>query len=190
VITGASREVGHIAIQLAKLSGAHVVAVPGRDGAAASLATVGAHEVLPSIDQLDGDVGRGPRDRGWTHVDGGLEQAPPGGRLHSIGWASSEPVRLAPNSFFSLGAYKSIRARVTLRTPHPVLEVLMGLLEAGAVSPQVGRQGSWTQMTSPPRNSSHVESQAISSWTSTDVHLRFGVQQCVLVAYWRRSRSA
>ena len=146
LVTGASGGVGRFAVQLAALSGAHVVAAVGRPERGAGLPELGADEVvvgldgvLPVFGVLD-NVG-GPM---LAHAFALLERD---GLLQSIGKASLEP---------STVDFEAQRVRATgtrigafAAGTHPVgddLAVLVGLLASGTLDPQIGWRGGWQRV--------------------------------------------
>lgn len=146
LITGASGGVGRLAVQLARLGGAHVIAAVGSPASGTGLADLGAHEVVTSLDDVSEPV------HGVLETIGGptLHQAwsllAPGGSLQTIGWASGEPAVLPVNAFFALGEARTISSFGNVTAPGPDLAILLRLVESGRLSPEVGWQGPWTDV--------------------------------------------
>lgn len=137
LITGASGGVGRFAIQLAALAGARVVASAQR---ADGLAELGAHEVIPDLDDADeidvvlDNVGGGQLVQAWGLLT-------PGGVIQSIGWTSGEPAAFPPYS--TVGPSKSLTAFMAGTGFGTDMAYLLDLVADGRLTVDIGWRGSW-----------------------------------------------
>jgi NADPH:quinone reductase and related Zn-dependent oxidoreductases len=146
LVTGASGGVGRCAVQLAALSGASVVAVSGDPDNAPALRALGAEEVVTSVDAVEGQVDGVLETVGGPTLMAAWHKLAPGGQLHSIGWASNEPVTLETNAFFALGRSKTLHSAGDVTDPAPDLALLVSLVQKGRLSPEIGWRGPWTEV--------------------------------------------
>ena len=146
LVTGASGGVGRCAVQLGMLGGAEVIAVSGSPDAAAGLRALGATEVLASVDELTAPVDGVVETVGGPTLMAAWGALASGGQLHSIGWASNEPVTLEPNAFFALGPSKSLHSSGDVSEPAKDLALLVSLVHKGLLSPEIGWRGPWTEI--------------------------------------------
>jgi NADPH:quinone reductase-like Zn-dependent oxidoreductase len=149
LVTGASGAVGRLAVQLAALTGAHVIASVSRPGRARDLTArragtdaPGTVEVVTGLDGVDPvnvvvEVLGGPT---LVTAWGLLE---PGGNLQSIGWASGEDAVFVPNSTFSLGRARSLSSFGDVAAPAADLARLLALVETGDLTVDVGLRVPW-----------------------------------------------
>ncbi|UWP87152.1 zinc-binding dehydrogenase [Dactylosporangium fulvum] len=144
LVTGASGGVGRLAVQLARLGGAHVVAAAGRtDG----LTGLGAHEVVTALDQVGEAVDVVLEHVGGRHLIDAWALLRPGGVLQSIGWASDAPAVFPPNSIFAHGPAKTLMSFGDASRPAADLTTLLGLVAAGHLRVDVGWRGPWDTVT-------------------------------------------
>jgi NADPH2:quinone reductase len=143
LVTGASGGVGRLAVQLARLGGAHVIASVGSPERGKGLEALGADEVVVGLDAVPAPVDVVLEHVGGAHLVKAWQLLGPGGHLQSIGWASGEPAVFPPGSIFTLGAAKTLQSFGDASNPGPDLAVLVDLAACGAVTPQVGWRGSW-----------------------------------------------
>ncbi|MEU1386029.1 MULTISPECIES: zinc-binding dehydrogenase [unclassified Nonomuraea] len=143
LVTGASGSVGRLAVQLARLAGAHVVASVSSPARALALG--------PDVHVVTGLDGVAPVDVVIELVGGptlvtawGLLK--PGGNLQSIGWAGGQPAVFPPGSTFSLGPARSMRSFGDVDSPGPDLAFLLGLVAAGDLSVEIGRRVPWERL--------------------------------------------
>ncbi|MEV4114255.1 zinc-binding dehydrogenase [Nonomuraea sp. NPDC049695] len=158
LVTGASGAVGRLAVQLARRSGAHVIASASRPERAHQLTAAlagtpeergrpGGVEVVVGLDGVEPvdvaieTVGGPTLVTAWALVK-------PGGNLQSIGWASGESATFPPNSTFSLGLAKSLNSFGDVAAPAADLAHLLALVAAGDLSVEVGRHGPWEDLES------------------------------------------
>lgn len=146
LVTGASGGVGRFAVQLAARAGAHVVAAVGRPERGVGLEELGAAEVVVGLD------GVAPVFGVLDNVGGpllgeafGLLKR--GGLLQSIGHASREPtvvdfeaqrLRVSSTRIEAFGVFTEAFG--------DDLAILVGLLRAGDLDPQVGWRGDWERV--------------------------------------------
>lgn len=146
LVTGASGGVGRFAVQLAARAGAHVVAAVGRPERGAGLEELGAAEVVVGLDDV------GPVHGVLDNVGGPLlgeafGKLERGGLLQSIGHASRE---------HTVVDFEAQRLRTTGTRIEAFgvftgafgddLSVLVALLQAGELDPQVGWRGGWERV--------------------------------------------
>ncbi|MFC4589132.1 zinc-binding dehydrogenase [Sphaerisporangium corydalis] len=143
LITGASGGVGRIAVQLARLGGAHVIASVGSPARGAGLAELGADEVVVGLDTIGRPVDVVLENVGGPHLVAAWGLLGPGGNLQSIGWASGEPAVFPPNSTFGLGPARTLSSFGDVTDTGPDLATLVGLLARGELSAEVGWRGAW-----------------------------------------------
>lgn len=143
LITGASGGVGRFAVQLAARAGAHVVASVGSPERGEGLATLGAAEVVVGVDEVSEPV-YGAMDNvgGHTLTDVyGLLQ--PGGCVQSVGMASLEPTTIDFEQARLRGGNTRIEAFAVGPGFGPELALLVDLVAAGQLDPQVDWRGPW-----------------------------------------------
>lgn len=146
LITGASGGVGRMAVQLARLGGAHVIASVGSPERAEGLRDLGADEIVTGLDDIDTPVDLVLDNVGGNHLVTAWNLLRPGETLQSIGWASQEPATFPPNSIFALGAAKTLRSFGDISNPGPDLATLTDLAARGTITAQVGWRGPWTNL--------------------------------------------
>lgn len=148
LVTGASGGVGRYAVQLAASAGAHVVAQVGSPGRAAGLADLGAAEVVVGGSAL---AGVAPVHGVIDNVGGPLLAASvallaEGGTALSVGQASGEPTTIDFEAERHRGGHRAVEVFV-VGTGHPGfgpdIELLLALVAAGRLDPQIGWRGPW-----------------------------------------------
>jgi NADPH:quinone reductase-like Zn-dependent oxidoreductase len=148
LITGASGGVGRLAIQLAKLGGAHVTALARRTE---GLAELGADEVLTVLEA------EGPRFEVILDAVGGpvlgaaMSRVAPGGTIVSFAATAEEPVSFATRDFYR-GAPGARLCGLYLfaelaRTQSAVSDLgrLAELIAAGRLDPQLDLVAPWSE---------------------------------------------
>jgi NADPH:quinone reductase len=145
LITGASGEVGGLAVQLAAHAGAHVVASVGSVARGQGLAERGADEVVVGLDGLDRPVDVVLENVGGPQLVAAWRLLAPGGSLQSIGWASGEPAVFPPYS--TIGPAKSISSFLNEGDASEDLLTLVGMLADRSLSVEIGWRGRWEQFT-------------------------------------------
>ncbi|OWV05861.1 alcohol dehydrogenase [Micromonospora wenchangensis] len=146
LVTGASGGVGRLAVQLARLGGAHVTASVGAPARGEGLRELGAHQVVVGLDRVDEPVDVVLDTVGGEHLVTAWGLLRPGGTLQSIGWASGEPAVFPPNSIFAPGPPKRLQSFGDAAHAGPDLTVLLGLVSTGAITVPVGWRDSWKRI--------------------------------------------
>jgi NADPH2:quinone reductase len=146
LVTGASGGVGRLAVQLARLGGAHVIASVGSAQRGEGLSALGASEVVVGLDGIAEPVDVVLENVGGAHLVSAWNLLKPGGNLQSIGWASGEPATFPPNSIFAHGPAKTLQSFGDASNPGPDLAALVALAARGFISVQVGWRDSWKQV--------------------------------------------
>ncbi|MGW1540135.1 zinc-binding dehydrogenase [Streptomyces sp. NPDC002309] len=141
LITGASGGVGRFAVQLAARAGAHVIASVGSTARREGLVDLGADEVLIGLDGLEQPVDVVIDSVGGPQLVAAWGLLAPGGSLQSVGWTSGEPAVFPP--YATVGPAKSLKSFVIEGDAGPDLAVLTELAAEGALTVEIGWQGSW-----------------------------------------------
>jgi NADPH:quinone reductase len=149
LVTGASGGVGTFAVQLATAGGAEVTALTGTQRSV-GLEALGAHQVITSLDDGDGDGGF---DLVLESVGGevllaALRRTAPRGHLVLLGSSSGDPAPIALSSFVS-HACQTVHPFWVYGPGEPVgedLAVLARLTARGLLAPVVGWAGSWEHL--------------------------------------------
>ncbi|GAQ75078.1 phthiocerol synthesis polyketide synthase type I [Streptomyces turgidiscabies] len=141
LVTGASGGVGRFAVQLAARAGAHVIASVGSTARGEGLAEAGADEVLIGLEGLERPVDVVIDNVGGPQLVLAWNLLTPGGSVQSVGWTSGEPAAFPP--YATVGPAKSLTSFVIEGDAGADLAVLTELAAEGALSVEIGRQGSW-----------------------------------------------
>ncbi|KAB1979170.1 zinc-binding dehydrogenase [Streptomyces triticiradicis] len=141
LITGASGGVGRFAVQLAARAGAHVIASVGSATRREGLAEAGAGEVLIGLEGLQRPVDVVIDSVGGPQLVAAWNLLAPGGSVQSVGWTSGEPAVFPP--YATVGPAKSLTSFVIEGDAGADLAVLTELAAEGAVTVEIGWQGSW-----------------------------------------------
>jgi NADPH:quinone reductase-like Zn-dependent oxidoreductase len=142
LITGASGGVGHFAVQLAALGGAHVIASVGSEARGEGLRELGADEVVVGLDGVTAPVHAVLDNVGGPQLAAIWPLLGENGVVQCIGTTSRQEA-----SFASLvGMRRSIEAFT--KGPHSGDDIayLLGLMEAGKLQVSVGWRGSWSRI--------------------------------------------
>jgi NADPH:quinone reductase len=149
LVTGASGGVGHFALQLARLAGAHVTAVAGRSE---GLHELGADEILSELAPEGDETFDVILDAiGGPVLGAALQRVAPRGTVVSFAATVPEPVSYPTRELFSRapgavlhGLYIFDELAHT-RSASADLRRLADLVAAGRVDPQIGMTVAWTE---------------------------------------------
>ncbi|MET7728444.1 zinc-binding dehydrogenase [Streptomyces mirabilis] len=141
LVTGASGGVGRFAVQLAARAGAHVIASVGSAARGEGLVEAGADEVLIGLDGLGRPVDVVIDSVGGPQLVTAWNLLSPGGSVQSVGWTSGEPAAFPP--YATVGPAKSLTSFVIEGDAGADLAVLAELVAQGALTVEIGWQGSW-----------------------------------------------
>ncbi|TDC03867.1 alcohol dehydrogenase, partial [Streptomyces sp. 8K308] len=150
LVTGASGGVGRFAVQLAALSGAHVIASVGTRARGAGLRDLGAAEVVVGLDEVTEPVHAALDNVGGPLLAQALDLVAEHGAVIQIGAASNQPTTLTL-------AHKLVNKRLDLfvvgegltTTPNgvwnfgPDIALLAELVAAHRLTPHIGWRGPW-----------------------------------------------
>jgi len=147
LITGASGGVGHLAVQLAALGGAHVCAV-ARAERADALRRFGAHEVVADPSETEGPFELVLESAGGASLDAALARVAPGGTVLLFGNSSREPSTIDFTAFFgheeaTVRSYFSARHEADAGR---LLAMLLDLLAGGRLEVEIGFRASWDRL--------------------------------------------
>ncbi|HEY1934721.1 MAG TPA: zinc-binding dehydrogenase [Acetobacteraceae bacterium] len=147
LITGAAGGVGHLAVQLAAHSGAHVTAVAGRAERADGLRELGASDVVLGIENAQGRFWLILESAGGASLSTALKLVEAKGTVVVYGNSSGEPStigfadfrggqngRLQSFFYFTSGPEEQFA---------PDLALLVSLVAARSLTPQTGPERSW-----------------------------------------------
>lgn len=150
LVTGAAGGVGHLAVQLAALSGARVTAVVGRPERGAGLQELGAEEVVVGIEQARGRFELILESGGGASLNAALRLVAANGAVVVYGNSSGEPstigfadFRAAQNArlqsffYFTSGPEEQFA---------PDLALLVSLIADRSLTPQTGPEHDWSEL--------------------------------------------
>ena len=149
LITGASGGVGHLALQLASLAGAHVTGVARRTE---GLRDLGADEILSELSPEDGEAFDVILDAiGGPVLGAALQRVAPRGTVVSFAATVTEPVTYPTREHFSRAPGAVLHGLYIFdeldhtRTASSDLRRLADLVAAGRLDPQISVTLPWTQ---------------------------------------------
>jgi NADPH:quinone reductase len=147
LVTGASGGVGHIAVQLAALGGAHVTAVasPERAGAVRGW---GAQDVVAETAAAEGTFDLILESVGGASLDAALQRVAPEGLVLIFGNSSREPATLDFRGFFG-HEESTIRSYFSARHEGDAgrhLAMLLDLVAAGRLHVEIGSKDDWERL--------------------------------------------
>lgn len=147
LITGAAGGVGHLAVQLAARSGAHVTAVVGSAARGEGLRELGAEEVVIGIEAASGPFALILESAGGTSLRTALRLVAANGTVvvfgnssdetSSVGFADfrgAQNARLQSFFYFTSGPEEQFA---------PDLALLVSLIASGKLHPRLGQEKSW-----------------------------------------------
>ncbi|HVQ86839.1 MAG TPA: zinc-binding dehydrogenase [Actinomycetes bacterium] len=148
LVTGGAGGVGRLAIQLARLSGAHVTAVVGRPERVHGLRELGAAEVVVGIENASGRFDVILESAGGASLARSMEVLSDEGILITYGRSSGEPAKLDSGWF---GDHSGARIEGLLvfteiaqrRLGTKQLDGLVRLVASGSLDPQIVKETSW-----------------------------------------------
>jgi NADPH:quinone reductase len=142
-LLGTPGGVGHLAVQLAVLGGAHVTAV-ARGERADALRAHGASAVVAGVAEAEGPFDLVLESVGGATLDGALERVAHGGTMLIFGNSSREPAKLDFAAF--AGREATIRSYFSARHEADagrLLSMLLDLVAAGRLHVEIGFRDSW-----------------------------------------------
>jgi NADPH2:quinone reductase len=143
LVTGASGGVGRFAVQLAARGGAQVIAAVGSAERGAGLLDLGADQVVVDLADVDAPVRAVLDNVGGELLTAAYDLVEPDGTVVAIGSSSGDTVTLNLEAARNRGGGMSIIPIFRGDDSAADLAYLVGLLQAGALDPQIGWRGSW-----------------------------------------------
>jgi NADPH:quinone reductase-like Zn-dependent oxidoreductase len=147
LITGASGGVGTFAVQLAAAGGAEVTALTGTRRRV-DLEALGAHQVITTLDDADGDFDLVLESIGGDTLLAALQRTAPRGHVVLVGTSSRDPAPITISSF-RRDARQTVHPFWIYGSGEPIgddLAQLVRLAARGLLDPVVGWSGSWDQL--------------------------------------------
>jgi NADPH2:quinone reductase len=148
LVTGASGGVGHFAVQLARIGGAHVTASAGRPERVSRLTAIGAHRVVLETEELDPQFDIVMEGVGGASLERSLHSLQPNGVIVLYGRASDQPGRVGLPDF--RGRMARIQSFFVYQTDVATFGVdlayLAGLIDDGLLKAEVGLEVSWHEL--------------------------------------------
>ncbi|MFD6443939.1 zinc-binding dehydrogenase [Promicromonospora sp. NPDC060204] len=150
LVLGGTSAVGLFAVQLAARAGAEVVATTRNPAAHQRLVELGAHEVIASPSDLDGDVSGVLDLLGGTYLVQAFARLAPGGTLVALGHAAGQGEHFAYGDLFGDAARHDRSLTTFFLGAEPDLGPDMAWLAAeihgGRLDPVVGAVRSWREL--------------------------------------------
>jgi NADPH:quinone reductase len=150
LVTGASGGVGRFAVQLAKLSGAHVTAVSSSPERARGLSALGAdaviHELAPEGDEFDVVV----EGVGGASLGAAIQRVAAGGVVVSLASSDQQPASFPTSALYLRAPGASVYglnvfAEISRRDGAGDLARLAALVADGLLDPQVDLEADWRE---------------------------------------------
>jgi NADPH2:quinone reductase len=153
LVTGAAGGVGRLAVQLAKLGGAHVTAVARSAERATGLPELGADEVVSMIEPHGEHFDVILESVGGSALTAALQRVAPDGAVVSYGSSSGEPTTFDVRDFQwganggRLVAHRVFHALERRGSASRDLAWLASLVADGRLDPHIDRETDWTEYT-------------------------------------------
>jgi NADPH2:quinone reductase len=141
LVTGAAGAVGHFAIQLGSLAGAHVIAAVRDSGSRARLLALGADEVVTGLDQVSAPVHGVIDSVGGPLLAQAFDLLAEGGLIQQVGASSGQPTTFAP--YQMVGRRRAIEGFWAGDRFGPDLVYLLDLLADGRLVPLDDEHATW-----------------------------------------------
>ena len=148
MITGAGGGVGRTSVQLAAISGAHVIASVGSPEEGEGLAALGAQEVVVGIEGIEAitpslDIVLDAA--GGSYMVAAWDKLSNVGTLITYGWVTLEPAVFPP--FSLVGQHgKKIVSFSSETNNGKTIETLLSLVARKRLTVNIGRRGSWNTL--------------------------------------------
>jgi NADPH2:quinone reductase len=150
LITGAAGGVGRFAVQLAALAGAQVTAVVSRPERAVGLSERGAAAVVTNIREAEGEFDLILESVGGSSLAGAISKVAPGGTIVVFGNSSREETPISFSNFAGHAGARLIAFFIyESGTPASMgadLSILVSLVAAEKLVPEIGLEESWHQL--------------------------------------------
>ncbi len=143
LITGASGGVGHFAVQLAALGGAHVIASVGSPARGEGLRKLGADEVVVGLEGVTAPLHVVIDNVGGPQLVAAWRLLGEGGVIECIGGTSQQDAVFPPSL---AGMRRSINSFQKGPRSGEDLEYLLRLMQAGKLQADIGWRGSWSRI--------------------------------------------
>ena len=141
LVTGAAGGVGRFGVQLAALSGAHVIASVGSVARGEGLDKLGAAEVVVGVEGLAGPLHGVLDNVGGPNQVAAFGLLADGGSVQSIGATSGEPAVYPPYS--TVGPQRRVEGFMMGSGLGEDLAYLASLVGGGRLDVEIGYRGSW-----------------------------------------------
>lgn len=154
LIDGASGGVGHLACQMASVSGAETIAIVRRNAAAARLEALDGVEVLVT-ETLSDAASAGPFDVIVDSIGGealgqALGMLAGDGVCVTLGDAGNEPAEFNPRPFFRAGSARLyglyVVEEIHRHQPAPALKHMLRMIERGLLTPEIAVVAEWDEI--------------------------------------------
>ncbi|GAA3586468.1 zinc-binding dehydrogenase [Nonomuraea rosea] len=141
LVTGAGGAVGHFAVQLGRLAGAHVIAAVRNSGSRDRLTALGAEEVVTGLDQVSAPVHGVIDSVGGPLLAQAFELLAEGGLIQQVGASSGQPTTFAP--YQMVGRRRAIEGFWAGDRFGTDLAYLLDLLADGTLLPLDSEHATW-----------------------------------------------
>ncbi|MEV0147093.1 MULTISPECIES: zinc-binding dehydrogenase [unclassified Nonomuraea] len=141
LVTGAAGAVGHFAIQLGRLAGAHVIAAVRDPGSRDRLVGLGADEVVTELGQVSAPVHGVIESVGGPLLSQAFDLLTEGGLIQQVGASSGQPTTFVP--YQMVGRRRAIEGFRAGDRFGPDLSYLLDLLAEGKLVPLNDERATW-----------------------------------------------